>query len=666
MRIIAFLFVLLFTVPAVAQSGVATGMSVTATGGTTARTLAAMASDVFNVKNFGATGNGTTDDSVAIAAAENAALAQTNGKRAAVYFPGGTYLLGAGATLPVLTAPLRLFGDGPHKTYIRASTAYVGDFFAASEVWQSASYASGMASSADNAGLAIDNLTLLGNASSTNVNNGIALYDRDDFVSIRDVDMFYLSGVCLKTGATKNQSVAYTRESSFVNLRCFNSGTASEAAVDVSSTSISGSDATNELKFVNLSVFSSVGIGLQVRNPNNFNATRLIEFTNPRVEFSAGDNIQIGSSADAGQVDSIRMYGLESLTPGQTTAGHYALNIDTAGLQVYDVMVLGGQLGPCWTTTACNGANLGNTRLTRVQLENVSVTGTSITYASTIGPQVVVDGNGSEQNWTYSINSGVLSKVISPLYRYGDPTSASGTTNPVAITSGYHDGTATFGNAAAAGAVDLQVVRNSATQVAALTGSVLIGGAFNSVAGNGSQGAVIGGATNTVSGFDGFIGGGVQGTDRGRTDSQAFAAQDISTLGDAQSAHFVLSATCSTCSSNQLTAAHGAASTTNEVNISNGQSYALTARCIAHDTTTAGTDLATIMPIMLLTRDTNVASTALVAGTAASVSRGTWTGGSFAFSADTTNGGLNISFTAPTGNTDTFHEVCELHDAEVQ
>lgn len=59
---------------------------ITATGSTTARTLAARFGEVKNVKDFGAVGNGSTDDTAAIQAAIDACVAGDT-----VFFPIGTY-----------------------------------------------------------------------------------------------------------------------------------------------------------------------------------------------------------------------------------------------------------------------------------------------------------------------------------------------------------------------------------------------------------------------------------------------------------------------------------------------------------------------------------------------------------------------------------------------
>jgi hypothetical protein len=68
---------------------------VTATGSTTPRSLQDRAADVINVKDYGATGNGTTLDTAAIQAA--AAAIPANG--AVLYFPRGQYLLSGSVPL---------------------------------------------------------------------------------------------------------------------------------------------------------------------------------------------------------------------------------------------------------------------------------------------------------------------------------------------------------------------------------------------------------------------------------------------------------------------------------------------------------------------------------------------------------------------------------------
>lgn len=67
-------------------------LPVTATGSTTSRSLANRFADVVNVKDFGAVGDGVTDDTVAVASA--VAFINTNG--GVLYFSVGQYLIDAG------------------------------------------------------------------------------------------------------------------------------------------------------------------------------------------------------------------------------------------------------------------------------------------------------------------------------------------------------------------------------------------------------------------------------------------------------------------------------------------------------------------------------------------------------------------------------------------
>lgn len=69
--------------------------------------------DTLNVKSFGATGDGTTDDTAAVQAAINAASANSAGR--SVYFPAGEYKLTSTITI---TAAVTIIGESPKSIKI--------------------------------------------------------------------------------------------------------------------------------------------------------------------------------------------------------------------------------------------------------------------------------------------------------------------------------------------------------------------------------------------------------------------------------------------------------------------------------------------------------------------------------------------------------------------
>lgn len=94
------------------------GIYVTATGSTTARTLAARFAERVNLKDFGATGDGSTDDTAAIQAWLAAITAGKVG-----YAPNGTYKFTS--ALSSAATRIAIIGDGPFQTvfkYAGAST----------------------------------------------------------------------------------------------------------------------------------------------------------------------------------------------------------------------------------------------------------------------------------------------------------------------------------------------------------------------------------------------------------------------------------------------------------------------------------------------------------------------------------------------------------------
>jgi len=92
--------------------------------GATARTVDAKLKDTVSVKDFGAVGDGVTDDTAAI----NAALAT----KKSVYFPSGTYMTTGGHVIPYVneTTDQTIFGDAAFSTIIKkiSGTSAVFDF----------------------------------------------------------------------------------------------------------------------------------------------------------------------------------------------------------------------------------------------------------------------------------------------------------------------------------------------------------------------------------------------------------------------------------------------------------------------------------------------------------------------------------------------------------
>lgn len=82
------------------------------------RTWQAKAADIFSVKDFGATGDGTTNDTAAIQAAINAAATAGGGQ---VYLPPGTYRLNSGISWTA--SNIHLVGAGQGATKILANFA---------------------------------------------------------------------------------------------------------------------------------------------------------------------------------------------------------------------------------------------------------------------------------------------------------------------------------------------------------------------------------------------------------------------------------------------------------------------------------------------------------------------------------------------------------------
>ena len=105
-----------------------TGIS--AVTGPTYRTLGSILDDTLCVKDYGATGNGVTDDTAAIQAAIEDEWARISAdpyayaqSRNSIYFPAGTYVISASINLYPYTT---LTGDGVDRSIIQLQSGFVG------------------------------------------------------------------------------------------------------------------------------------------------------------------------------------------------------------------------------------------------------------------------------------------------------------------------------------------------------------------------------------------------------------------------------------------------------------------------------------------------------------------------------------------------------------
>ena len=648
------------------------GAVATATGGTTARTHATRFADRINVKDYGATLDGSTDDS----AAWNAAVTRANtlsaaGTRVCIYMPAGISR--------IVTAPPQfsgagcLLGDGPHKSFVLIDPALSGAVFAWGEAWSTGSYShtgNTIDFTTETAGPYIQGFTFVGNRTAAAEQNVLVFYDRADYVLVRDVEFYYVPGRAIWSGVTQIKSQSYMRESEFWNIRAFMCGnaTTSAPAIEFNSVGGSGTDATNEVNLHDVNIFASYNKGLWIHNAGS-GTVRLIRINGLRIEGASGwtspggDSLVIGDPTTTGLVRDITVTGFDGemgypsyatvrIQAGASSVAPFNINID-------------GEIG----SGRGDGVVIGAGSRIRLRLFGNSVSGTQLT----VGPSTLVtgpidiDANGNEAYWTYSIDSTSLQYVSAAVRRTGNPALASANgTSAGGVVANVHDGSTAGGNPIGPNAVDLQQIRTANTQVPQAQYSAILGGRLNTVGASGTGSVVVGGSGHVLNAPYSRAAGNSAG-DHARTVFDVYAGGQFSGAGDAQAFRTVMRGSVATAAAFRLTADNNAAGSTNCLNMLDN--YGATFRIALHvrDGTTAGNEYSWVMPNAMLTRGSGAASTTLTLGTPLTLSQGsTLSGITVAATADTTNGCLQLQITPPGGNTHTIHAVAEISGVEVK
>ena len=206
--------------------------------------------------------------------------------------------------------------------------------------------------------------------------------------------------------------------------------------------------------------------------------------------------------------------------------------------------------------------------------------------------------------------------------------------------------------------------RNNVTSGANTGDAVIVGGTGNSLTGYASS--VLGGVLNQATGAYSTILSGIRGTSRsinGYTVFPASVSPVGSGIGNSQAALLVIGKQTTDATATALTCDGGAAGTTNQVILPNNSAYFFRGEVVSGVTGGGDTKGWTIEG--LIKRGANAGSTALVGtptvtSSFADAGASTWT---IAVTADTTNGGLRVTFTGQASTT--IRTVCQIRTTEM-
>lgn len=246
-----------------------------------------------------------------------------------------------------------------------------------------------------------------------------------------------------------------------------------------------------------------------------------------------------------------------------------------------------------------------------------------------------------------------------------------------AIQSQVTDSTTAGGNARGTNAIDWQTSRTLATQVANGVSATIVGGTNNIASGTNSLAGVSASqatATYAVALGRGAIANGVasivtgqQGNAHSLYGARVHAPQMLAASGDAQAGDYVLIGRSTGGAAVRLTADAAAAGTTNVCNLPNNTAWGGYCNVIARDTTAGSVNAGHWRAAdAFIVRGANAASVVVPSFSFTFVGTGGSppVAGNLAVSADTTNGGLNLTFTPPNANT--WDVVAVFRTAEVQ
>jgi len=241
--------------------------------------------NVFNVKTYGALGDGSADDTVPLQNALTAALAAGG----CVYMPAGVYLYSDLAF--DITGPVCIRGQGTRQTFLRPTGGYTDFAIQVSDTWRKGTgfeaalrdgtlfFQDDLVSPKPSSGVLLTDFAIVGDRDE-GTQRGIRTFDRVDFLTMQRVDMMFLNGQGLEIGKAGTEPLC--RESQFWDVRIAGCGNLAGSLWPVHiTTGVGAGDGTNQLSFVNCE-FVANHAPVRIDNETGLTTkdTRRIRFTN--------------------------------------------------------------------------------------------------------------------------------------------------------------------------------------------------------------------------------------------------------------------------------------------------------------------------------------------------------------------------------------------------
>jgi hypothetical protein len=353
-------------------------------------------------------------------------------------------------------------------------------------------------------------------------------------------------------------------------------------------------------------------------------------------------------------------------------------------------------IGGGFTNSGTSGSAVTTQATTTVTSGSTSVTLSGSNASIRVGQLITGTGIQTFPHTYVSAISGTTLTLSQNATATGTPTLSFFTPHGVVVGGGNNQATGSYSVICGGGDAGTAANRN----VASGDWSVVAGGGKNTASGQGSfvggggttgsvfggntasgqTSAVVGGFANTASGVYAFVGGGngnvanaqgshisggYTGTTRSIVGNAVFPAHigPLTPVGASQAALLVLARQTTDATPTALASSSAAAGSTNQVILPNNSAYFFRGEVISGKTAAGDTKGWTIEGV--IKRGANAASTALVGiptvtSTYADLGAATW---DIAVTADTTNGGIRVTFTGQAATT--IRTVCSIRSTEM-